>query len=285
MVKKSLADAYELNNGVLIPCVGFGTWQSKNGEMAYQAVTAALSCGYRHIDTAACYGNEESIGQAIVDSDVPREEIFVTSKLWNTERGYEKTLAAFQETMRRLKLEYLDLYLIHWPLARGPKEEWSRVNSDTWRAFEKLYAEGYIRAIGVSNFLGHHLEPLMENAKVMPAVDQIEIHPGYRQQEAVDFCKAHNIVVEAWGPMGTGRLLDNEQLKAIGAKYGKSVAQICIRWDIQHGILPLPKSSNPERIAQNAQVFDFELSDEDMRVIDQMPFCGGLKMHPDEVEF
>ncbi|MBC8580637.1 aldo/keto reductase [Zhenhengia yiwuensis] len=285
MTFKNLQDTYTLANDVQIPCIGFGTWQTPNGETAINSVKAALKAGYRHIDTAACYGNEASVGQAIKESGVPREEIFVTSKVWNTERGYEKTLAAFETTMEKLDLDYVDLYLIHWPAAANQFENWKEINAQTWRALEELYIEGKVKAIGVSNFLPHHLEALLEGVKVVPMVNQIEYHPGFMQAESVAFCKAHNILVEAWSPLGTGNVLNNETLIMMAQKYSKTVAQICIRWVLQHGLLPLPKSITESRIIENTEVFDFEIKDEDMAIIDAIPFCGGAGINPDAINF
>lgn len=285
MTFKNLQDTYTLANDVQIPCIGFGTWQTPNGETAINSVKAALKAGYRHIDTAACYGNEASVGQAIKESGVPREEIFVTSKVWNTERGYEKTLAAFETTMAKLDLDYVDLYLIHWPAAANQFENWKEINAKTWRALEELYIEGKVKAIGVSNFLPHHLEALLEGVKVVPMVNQIEYHPGFMQAESVAFCKAHNILVEAWSPLGTGNVLNNETLIMMAQKYSKTVAQICIRWVLQHGLLPLPKSITESRIIENTEVFDFEIKDEDMAIIDAIPFCGGAGINPDAINF
>lgn len=285
MTFKNLQDTYTLANDVQIPCIGFGTWQTPDGEIAINSVKAALKAGYRHIDTAACYGNEASVGQAIKESGVPREEIFVTSKVWNTERGYEKTLAAFETTMAKLDLDYVDLYLIHWPAAANQFENWKEINAQTWRALEELYIKGKVKAIGVSNFLPHHLEALLEGAKVVPMVNQIEYHPGFMQAESVAFCKAHNILVEAWSPLGTGNVLNNEPLIMMAQKYSKTVAQICIRWVLQHGLLPLPKSITESRIIENTEVFDFELKEEDMAIIDAIPFCGGAGINPDAINF
>ena len=285
MTFKNLQDTYTLANDVQIPCIGFGTWQTPDGETAINSVKAALKAGYRHIDTAACYGNEASVGQAIKESGVPREEIFVTSKVWNTERGYEKTLAAFETTMAKLDLDYVDLYLIHWPAAANQFENWKEINAQTWRALEALYIKGKFKAIGVSNFLPHHLEALLEGVKVVPMVNQIEYHPGFMQAESVAFCKAHNILVEVWSPLGTGNVLNNETLIMMAQKYSKTVAQICIRWVLQHGLLPLPKSITESRIIENTEVFDFELKEEDMAIIDAIPFCGGAGINPDAINF
>lgn len=276
---------YTLNNGVSIPSVGFGTWQTPDGQTAIDAVKHAIECGYRHIDGAAVYGNETSVGKGIRQSGINRPELFVTSKVWNTERGYDTTLRAFDKTLSDLGLDYLDLYLIHWPASSGRFNDWNEINATTWKAMERLYAEGRVKAIGVSNFLPHHLEALMDGASVMPAVNQIEFHPGFMQTACVDFCQKNNILVEAWSPLGTGRMLGNETLGSIAAKYGKSVAQLCIRWVLQHGILPLPKSVTPHRIEENLNVWDFSISDSDMAAINAMAYCGGSGLDPDKIDF
>ena len=276
---------FELENSVHIPSVGFGTWQTLDGATAVDAVRCAIETGYRHIDTAAVYGNEKSVGEGITRSGIDRRELFVTSKVWNTERGYDTTLRAFDRTLADLGLEYLDLYLIHWPATAHRFEDWQRINADTWRAMEKLYHDGRVRAIGVSNFLPHHLEALMNGAEEQPSVNQIEFHPGFMQTECVNFCKSCSIVVEAWSPLGTGRMLNNETLKTVAARYGKSVAQVCIRWALQHEVLPLPKSVTPSRIRENLNVFDFELSSVDMLTIDCMEYFGGSGLNPDKIDF
>ena len=281
---KKITDFYKLANGVNIPCIGYGTWQTPNGDVAYDSVKCALDAGYRHIDTAAIYRNEESVGAAVRESGIDRKEIFVTSKVWNKCRGYDMVMSAFERTMSKLGLEYLDLYLIHWPAVAKHYDNWKEVNLDTWRGLTELYKSGKVKAIGVSNFLPHHLEVLMET-EVAPMIDQIEFHPGFMQKETVDFCKKNGITVEAWSPLGTGKMLTNETLMSIAAKYNKSVAQLCIRWCVQHGILPLPKSVTPSRIAENADVFDFVISDEDMALIDAMEYFGGSGFDPDNVDF
>ena len=276
---------YLLNNNYKMPNIGFGTFRTPSGEETEQSVLNAIKAGYRHIDCAAAYGNEKSVGEAIRKSGVAREEIFVTSKLWNDDKGYENTLAAFNRTLEDLQLEYLDLYLIHWPIAKASKENWKEANGESWRALEELYNQGKIKAIGVSNFLEHHLEPLFETAKIKPMVNQIEFHPGMLQKEIVEFCKKHNILVEAWAPFSNGQVLNNPVLKEIADKYEKTVAQLTLRWIIQKGIVPLPKSVTPERIKSNLEVFDFEISAQDVERIDRLTDCGGSGLHPDEVDF
>lgn len=280
MNMKSLTDCYVLNNGVKIPCIGFGTFLTPNDEVC-EAVKTAVKVGYRHIDTAAVYGNEVGVGQAIKECGVPREELFITSKLWNSEQGYETTLAAFEKTMKDLGLEYLDLYLIHWPIPHNHKHDWQQLNAGTWKAFEELYKAGRIKAIGVSNFMPHHLEPLMKVAEIKPMVNQLEYHPAFHQDETVPYCNEHNILVESWGPLMQGKAFSNDLLKEVAAKYNKSVAQICIRWELQKGVLPLPKSVHEDRIRNNADVFDFNISDEDMAYIDTLGKIGRLSEHPD----
>ncbi len=277
---KNLTDCFQLLNGVKIPCVGFGTWQAPDGEVAERSVAEALRAGYRHIDTAAIYRNEESVGRGIKESGIPREEIFVTTKLWNKCRSYDLAYSAFEKSISKLGLDYIDLYLIHWPASPAEYENFNEINLDAWKAMTELYKAGKIRAIGVSNFLPHHLEALMKT-EVIPMVNQIEFHPGYMQSETVEYCKRHGITVEAWSPLGSGRVLSDERLKKLAEKYGKSTAQLCIRWCLQNGTLPLPKSVTPERIRQNANVFDFEISPEDMAYINSFETFGESGFHPD----
>ena len=281
---KKLTDSYVLTNGVKIPCVGFGTWQTPDGDVAINSVAEAIKCGYRHIDTAAVYGNEESVGRAIMQSGVDRKELFITSNLWNKNRGYESTFKAFEETINKLQTDSLDHYLIHWPASSSRFDNWDEINLDSWKAMTELYKAGKIKAIGVSNFLPHHLESLVKT-EIVPMVNQIDFHPGFMQTETVDFCRKNNILIEAWSPLGTGRMLDNETLKAVAAKYNVSVAQLCIRWCLQNETLPLPKSVTPSRILENTKVFDFEISRQDMTTINNMSYCGGSGLHPDEVNF
>ena len=276
---------FKLNSGIEIPSIGFGTWQTPDGTTAINAVKTAIEAGYKHIDTAAIYKNEESVGKGIKESKIARNELFVTSKLWNSERGYEKTMRALDKSLNDLQLDYLDMYLIHWPAIEKQFKDWKNINSETWRAMEDLYKQGKIKTIGVSNFLTHHLESLLETAKVTPAINQIEYHPGFMQHDVVALCRKNNITVEAWSPLGTGKMLNNETLIAIAEKYKVSVAQLCIRWVLQNDVLPLPKSVTPHRIKENIQIDHFEIAVEDMQTINQMEYFGGSGLNPDKVGF
>lgn len=280
-----MTPVYTLQNNYQIPAVGYGTFRTADGAETETAVLEAIKAGFRHIDGAAAYGNEKSVGRAIQKSGINREELFITSKLWNDDKGYESTKAAFYRTLEDLQTDYLDLYLIHWPIAKASRERWQEANLESWRAMEELYKEGKVKAIGVSNFMPHHLEPLMKEATIMPMVNQIEIHPAMLQQETVDFCRAHNILVEAWAPFSNGQIFGNTTLQEIAETYQKSVAQIVLRWIVQKDMVPLPKSVTPERIQANLQIFDFTLSDDDMKRIDAITDCAGSGLHPDHVDF
>ncbi|WP_333863453.1 aldo/keto reductase [Sphingobacterium sp.] len=277
--------SFKLNNGIEIPAIGFGTWQIPDGQEAYQAVKEALDAGYTHIDTAAIYGNEKSVGKAIKDSGLDRNSLFITTKLWNTERGYEKTIAAFERSLNDLQLDYLDLYLIHWPANETQFENWAQINADTWKAFEHLYQEGKVRAIGVSNFPESYLSKLLETASVIPAVNQIEFHPGYLQEDTVNLCQSNDILVQAWSPLGSGRILQNETLVALAKEKNTSVGQICIKFALSQGILPLPKSTNPENIKRNLAIDDFDLTADDIKTIHEFPELGFSGSDPKKVTF
>lgn len=281
----SLTDCYKLSNGVEIPCIGFGTWQTPDGDVCVSSVLSAIEAGYRHIDTAQGYGNEESVGHAVKKSGIDRKDLFITSKLTNSEHGYERTLAAFEETMKKLDMDYLDLYLIHWPNPIAFRDHWQEANAGTWKAFEELYKAGRIRAIGISNFRPHHIEELMKTATVAPMVNQIRLCPGETQDEVVDYCRSHNIQLEAYSPLGVGKIFEVPEMKALAEKYGKSIAQICIRWSLQRGYLPLPKSVTLSRIKENTQVFDFELEAADVQLIADLKGCVGYSSDPDTTTF
>lgn len=274
-----------LANGNRMPPIGFGTWQLENGPVATKAVLDALQTGYKMIDTAWAYRNEPSVAEAIEVSQLPREELFITTKLDTTMRGYEKAKNAIDESLENLKTDYIDLYLVHWPASAQMFDNWQDINSETWRALEEAYASGKVKAIGVSNFRPHHLIPMMATADVMPMVNQIEFHPGYMQNDITSFCRENGILIEAWSPLGSGRLIDNDMLKNIAAKYYKSVAQVCLRWCIQHSAIPLPKSTDIVYMKENLNVFDFEIAESDMIQIDAMPMTGFSGMDPDKVNW
>ena len=279
----SLTDTYILSNGVRIPCVGFGTWQSKDGPEAKNSVAEALRAGYRHIDTAQGYGNEESVGQAVKESGLKREDIFITSKLTNSVRGYSETLSAFHESLRKLGTDYMDLFLIHWPRPVYFKDDWEAQNAQSWRAMEDLYREGKVRAIGISNFHPHHIEALLKTATVAPMVNQIRLAPGDTQDEVVNFSREKGMLLEAYSPLGVGKVFEVPQMKTLAEKYGKSIAQIAIRWSLQRGYLPLPKSVTAERIRENTRIFDFNLDDEDVELIAGLKGCVGYSADPDSI--
>ena len=265
----------KLNNGNYIPSIGFGT-SLVTGDECVRIVKTAIDVGYKHIDTASAYKNEVEIGKAIKQSNVDRKELFITSKVWKDSMGYDNTLKSFENSLKNLDLEYIDLFLIHWP-----KNNDEKLNIDTWKALEKLYKEGKVKSIGVSNFLKHHLEIILNNSDIVPVVNQIEFHPGLIRKETIDFCRKNNIVLEAWAPLGKGKMLDNETLVNIAKKYNKSVAQLCLKWCLQNEVIPLPKSGNEERMKQNLDLFDFEIEEQDMNIINSMEFFAGSDMHPE----
>ncbi|MBB6673373.1 aldo/keto reductase [Cohnella nanjingensis] len=257
----SLQAATTLHNGVKMPWLGLGVWKMNNDEEVVNAVRSAIDAGYRSIDTAMIYRNEEGVGQAVKASGVPRDELFVTTKIWNEDQGYDKALKAFEDSKRRLGLDYVDLLLIHWP---GTDKF-----VDTWRALERLYADGQVRAVGVSNFKVRHLQELAANSPLAPMVNQVEFHPLLTQQDTLAYCRQHGIQLEAWSPLMQGNL-DQPLLRSLADKYGKSPAQIVLRWDLQKGVVTIPKSSNPQRIAENADIFDFSLTDEEVGRIEAL---------------
>ena len=282
---KNQNDVYVLSNGVEIPCIGFGTWQTPDGDVAREAVKSAIKAGYTHIDTAQAYGNEESVGQGIKESGVAREDLFITTKLWNMSHSYELCKRDFEESLKKLGLDYVDLYLIHWPNPITFRDHWQEANAETWKAMEELYKEGKIRAIGISNFRQHHIDELLKTAEIKPMVNQIRLCPGETQDELVEYSRTKGMILEAYSPLGTGKIFDVPEMQALAEKYGKSIAQICIRWSLQQGYLPLPKSVTASRIEENIKVFDFELEESDVKLIAGLTGCVGVSGDPDNMPF
>ena len=273
-----------LYNGILMPEIGFGTWKAPTGEVTVEAVKAAIECGYTHIDCAAIYGNEKEVGLGIKESNVDRKNLFITSKLWNDVRGYQETIDAFNQTLSDLQLDYLDLYLIHWPRPVKYHDNYIEKNIESWKAMEDLYKQGKIKAIGVSNFKVHHMEEIMENCEIKPMVNQIEFHPSGLEKELSDFCKKENIVVTGYSPLANGKVFECKELVEFSEKYGVSIAQLCIRYALQHDVIPLVKSVTKERIKANLNV-NFVISDEDMEKIDKITTCGGSYKDSDNISF
>jgi methylglyoxal/glyoxal reductase len=273
----SLKDTTTLHNGVKMPWFGLGVYKTEEGEEVIQAVKAALKNGYIAIDTAAFYKNEEGVGLAIKESGIPREEIFITTKVWNTDQGYDSTLQAFESSLNKLGLDYIDLYLIHWPV-KGKYNE-------TWKALEKLYKDGRVRAIGVCNFKVHHLEDLIAHAEIKPMVNQIEYHPNLTQMEVHEFCKKEGIQLEAWAPLKRGGLFSDPVIIDIAKKHNKTAAQIILRWDLQNGVVTIPKSAKEHRIIENSDVFDFKLSSEEIARINELNKDERIGPDPDHFDF
>jgi diketogulonate reductase-like aldo/keto reductase len=272
---ESIQDCTTLSNGKKMPWLGFGVFKMEDGTEVESAVRWALEAGYRSIDTASIYGNERGVGRAIKQSGISREAIFLTTKVWNSDQGYDATLSAFEESLKRLNTDYVDLYLIHWPVPN--------IYGETWKALERIYQYGRAKAIGVSNFLIHHLHALRNQCEIFPMVNQVEFHPFLVQPELLRFCMHNNIQLEAWSPLTRGRLLDNTVIEEIAARYNKTPAQVVLRWDIQHGVVTIPKSVQRERIIENAQIFDFELSEVDMDRLDRLD--EGRRLGPDPDTF
>ncbi len=271
-----LQGTFQLNNGVEMPYFGLGVYLSKDGNEVINAVKSALDHGYRHVDTASIYNNESGVGEGIKQSNVAREDVFLVSKVWNSDQGYDATLKAFDASLDRLGTDYLDLYLIHWP---------KELSKETWKAMERLYREKRIRAIGISNFLKHHIEDLLEEAEIVPMVNQMEFHPYLVQQELVDFCQSKGIQYEAWSPLMQGHIFGLDVMKDLSTKYNKSIAQIVLRWDLQKGVVTIPKSSKEERIIANANLFDFELDEGDMKLLDGLNQGKRFGPDPDNFDF
>lgn len=273
----SLQDKVQLHNGVKMPYLGLGVYKVDSGHQTEETVQTALELGYRSIDTAAFYENEESVGKAVRASGIKRNELFITTKVWNSDQGYDETLRAFEKSMNNLQLDYLDLYLIHWPV-KGKYLE-------TWQALEKLYKDGRVRAIGASNFKIHHLEDIIKNSELKPVVNQVELHPRLSQEELRLFCKQNEIAVEAWSPIARGRLLNDPILTSLGKKHGKSPAQIILRWHLQNEVIIIPKSVTPARLKENADLFDFELTSEEMKQINSLNRNERFGADPDNFDF
>lgn len=281
----TLQETYTLRDGVMIPKIGFGTWQMPNDDHTIKVVENAINVGYKHIDTAQMYGNEEAVGQGIKNSNIAREELFVTTKLNNTNHSYELAKKSIDESLRLLQLDYIDLFIIHWPNPKPFRDHWQESNIESWRAMEEALEAGKIRSLGVSNFMPHHLDALVDNINIMPTVNQILLNPSEMQPETVARNKELNILSEAYSPLGTGKIFELDQMKELAKKYNKSIAQVAIRWSLQHGFLPLPKTSTLSRAAENIAVFDFVISEEDMKVIDGLKGLAGSMSSPDEKNF
>lgn len=269
----------QLNNGVTIPAIGYGTYKTAENDVSI--ILSAIECGYRLLDTASIYKTEQQTGAAIRQSGIPREEITVISKVWRNDLGYHKTKEAFAKSLKQTGLNYLDLYLIHWPANARNFNNWQKTNAETWRAMEELLEEGKIKSIGVSNFWPEHLEALLDSAKIKPAVNQIEFHPGYWQPETTQYCKEKEIVLQAWSPLARGRIFGNEILIEIANRHQKTVSQIALRWIVQQGVIPIPKAASKERMNENFDIFDFALSDEEMELINNLPETGFSGERPD----
>lgn len=271
----------KLRNGVEIPQVGLGTWQITDRDKMKQIIYAAYEEGYRLIDTAAAYSNEIAVAKAI--AELPREELFLSDKVWNSSRGYDAVQQACRKSLKKLKTDYLDMYLVHWPASMKLYPDWAEINADTWRGMEALYHDGLVRAIGVCNYKVHHLEELKKNCQIFPFINQMEIHPGMNQLEIVSWCHENDIMVEASSPLGNGQILQNINLMKLAEKKGKTVAQICLRWEIQKNLIVIPKTEKIQRLKENLQIFDFALSENEMKIIDHITYCGGIGIDSDEV--
>jgi diketogulonate reductase-like aldo/keto reductase len=279
-----ITDYYTLSNGVKIPIVGFGTWQIENKDIM-SCINIAIDCGYRHIDTASIYGNEEEIGAAIKKIGIEREKLFITGKLWNTDHSYNKVLIAIDKSLKLLKIDYLDLYLIHWPNPKEIRDNFESTIIDTWNGMENIYKNGKVRAIGVSNFLPHHLSVIINNSSIHPTINQIRLFPGSQQFDTIKFCREKNILLEGYSPLGSGKIFESKELLLLSKKYNKTIAQICVRWSLQMGFLPIPKSKTPSRIMENIDIFDFELDNEDVKKLKGIKNYCLPNPNPDRVHF
>lgn len=279
----NIKDTYTLNNNIEIPKLGYGTFQTPDDETGVQAIVDAINIGYRHIDTAQGYNNEESVGKAVKVAGIPRDELFITTKVTNSVRGFEQTIKSIDESLSKLDMDYIDLVLIHWPNPKPFRDQWQLMNSETWRALEAYYNQGKIKAIGVSNFKSHHIIELLKNATIKPSVNQIRLCPGDVDFETVNICKEHDMILEAYSPLGQGLVFEVEELKELTSKYKKSIAQICLRWSLQMGFVPLPKSVTYERIEANTKIYDFELDNKDVELMTNLIGRCGSSKDPDQL--
>lgn len=274
-----------LNNNTTIPSVGFGTWQTPDGDVAFESVKAALEAGYRHIDTAQGYRNEGSVGKAWRASGLSRDSLYITTKLSNRVRGYEETKAAIEASLELLQTDYIDLFLIHWPNPIHYRDQWEEANANSWRAMESFVEKGKIKSLGISNFMPHHVEALMKTAKIKPVINQVFLAPGALQPEVIENARKYDMVLEAYSPLGTGKIFDIDVMNELASKYNKTVAQVALRWSLQQGFVPLPKSVTPSRIVENLDVFDFEIDEEDMTLLNHLQGNIGTQTNPDEITF
>ena len=278
----SINDTCLLSNGLEIPCIGFGTFNPAGGDNN-KILQTAIEAGYRYFDTASVYETERALGQAIKESGIKREEFYVASKVWIDEMGYAETKQALERTLNRLQVDYLDLYLVHWPRRAENDTDWKQRDLETWSAMEDLHSQGKIKSLGLSNFLPHHMKNILENCRVMPVANQLEVHPGYMQEAAVAYSKRNKVLVQAWSPLGRSQLLQSPVMTEMAAKYGKSAAQLSLRFLVQKGIVPIVKASKEERMKENMDIFDFEISWDDMSVLECMPQTAWSGEHPDFV--
>ena len=266
----------KLNNGLTIPAMGFGTYKSE-----LESIVSALEGGYKYLDTASYYGNERDISMALEQTGVKREEVFIASKIWRSDMGYDSTMKSFSRTLENLRTDYLDVLMIHWPRPNLELREWKALDLETWRAMEDLHSKGKIRALGLSNFLPYHSENILAHCRVRPSIAQLEFHAGHTQAFALEYYRREGIQVQAWSPIGRGRVLADELIIELAGKYHVTPAQVCIRFCIQEGVMPLPKASTPERLRENLECLDFEIDDEDISRIENMPPMGWSGEHPD----
>ncbi len=267
---------YKLANGLYIPAIGFGTYKSDT-----ESLSMAIKAGYRYFDTASVYKTEENVAWAIKDSGILRDEFYIATKAWKDEMGYKEVKQACERSLKKLETDYIDLYMIHWPKPSHDYTDWKRLGTETWKAMEDLYKEGKVRAVGLSNFLPHHIDNILQSCEIKPMINQLEIHPGYSQEYACGYCERNNILLAAWSPLGRQRVLNHPLLESMAIKYNVTVAQICIRFCVQRKIIPLPKSSSKERMMNNTDVFSFELEKEDMYILMTLPQYGWSGEHPD----